>query len=403
MAGKAGKRVRDDRAPGQQAILLGDVSARAQSASCRDDDRGNSRFGQVGSGHFEFASRWMLIAKEQADVTTSNGCMENVLATRPELATLLEKSEPCLWRAAQTAATGHSQDWRVERGAGSEAAFGAGQADAPARADRQPPAARREHVYAALDLGTNNCRLLVARPTGNTFRVIDAFSRIVRLGEGLAATGRLNGNAMNRAVDALAVCAQKMRDRRVDRARLIATEACRAAENGEAFIARVLRETGLDLEIVDRETEARLAAAGCVPLIDRTTEGVVLFDIGGGSSELVWLGFEMQGGQRVPTLRGWISLPVGVVTLSERHGGVSVTPEGFEAMVDDVAAMAVRVRAQAGHRGRGRQSAYARERPVPSPPWRASICACRVTTGAASTVSGCRTARSTASSASCLP
>ena len=246
---------------------------------------------------------------------------------------------PCLWRAAQTAATGHSRDWRVERGAGSEAAFGAGQADAPARADRQPPATRREHVYAALDLGTNNCRLLVARPTGSTFRVIDAFSRIVRLGEGLAATGRLNGNAMNRAVDALAVCAQKMRDRRVDRARLIATEACRAAENGEAFVARVLRETGLDLEIVDRETEARLAAAGCVPLIDRTTEGVVLFDIGGGSSELVWLGFEMQGGQRVPTLRGWISLPVGVVTLSERHGGVSVTPQGFEAMVDDVAAM----------------------------------------------------------------
>jgi exopolyphosphatase/guanosine-5'-triphosphate,3'-diphosphate pyrophosphatase len=217
---------------------------------------------------------------------------------------------------------------------------GAGLDGAAARMRRPPP--RRDHVYAALDLGTNNCRLLVARPTGDTFRVIDAFSRIVRLGEGLAATGRLNDHAMNRAVDALGVCAQKMRDRRVDRARLIATEACRAAANGEAFIERVARETGLELEIVDRETEARLAAAGCVPLIDRRMDGVVLFDIGGGSSELVWLGFETRAGQRVPTLRGWTSLPVGVVTLSERHGGVRVTPEGFEAMVDDVAAMLAR-------------------------------------------------------------
>ena len=206
-------------------------------------------------------------------------------------------------------------------------------------AARQTGETRRGHVYAALDLGTNNCRLLVARPTGDNFRVIDAFSRIVRLGEGLGTTGRLSDQAMNRAVDALAVCAQKMRDRRVDRARLIATEACRAAENGEAFIERVLRETGLELEIVDRETEARLAAAGCVPLIDRRTDGVVLFDIGGGSSELVWLGFEAESGQRQPTLRGWTSLPVGVVTLSERHGGVSVTRQSFEAMVDDVAGM----------------------------------------------------------------
>lgn len=208
-------------------------------------------------------------------------------------------------------------------------------ADMPQRAHRT----QREHVYAALDLGTNNCRLLVARRMPDGFRVIDAFSRIVRLGEGLITTGRLSDAAMDRAVDALAICAQKMRDRGVNRARLIATEACRAAENGESFIARVARETGLNLEIVDRETEARLAAAGCVPLIDRRGEGVLLFDIGGGSSEVVWLGLKGPPTRREPTLRGWTSLPVGVVTLSERHGGVRVTREIFNDMIDDVATM----------------------------------------------------------------
>ncbi|WP_371260287.1 Ppx/GppA phosphatase family protein [Labrys sp. WJW] len=204
---------------------------------------------------------------------------------------------------------------------------------------RQGEQARRHHTYAALDLGTNNCRLLVARPTGEGFRVIDAFSRIVRLGEGLGASGSLHINAMGRAVDALAVCAQKMRDRRVDRARLIATEACRAADNGLLFVERVLKETGLDLEIVDRETEARLAAAGCIPLIDRNLDGVVLFDIGGGSSEIVWLDIDPTDRNRQPRVRGWTSLPVGVVTLSERHGGVRVTRESFERMVDDVSGM----------------------------------------------------------------
>ncbi len=222
-----------------------------------------------------------------------------------------------------------------------EGSSGAPAHHAPPLAVAQPRAGspRREHTYAALDLGTNNCRLLVARQAPEGFRVIDAFSRIVRLGEGLVSSGRLSDAAMDRAVDALGVCAQKMRDRGVDRARLIATEACRAASNGEIFIERVARETGLQLEIVDRETEARLAAAGCVPLIDRRGEGVMLFDIGGGSSEVVWLGLAGPHGRREPRLRGWISLPVGVVTLSERHGGVRVTREIFGAMVDDVAAM----------------------------------------------------------------
>src|SRR6516164_6394109 len=123
-------------------------------------------------------------------------------------------------------------------------------------------------TYAALDLGTNNCRLLVARPAGDSFRVIDAFSRIIRLGEGVSKSGRISDAAIERAVGALAVCRDKMRARGVTRARLIATEACRAAENGDAFRARVAEEVGLELEVIDRQTEATLAATGCTPLMD---------------------------------------------------------------------------------------------------------------------------------------
>lgn len=201
---------------------------------------------------------------------------------------------------------------------------------------------RPRRLYAALDLGTNNCRLLVARPEGASFRVVDAFSRIVRLGEGLAQTGRLSDAAMDRAVEALKVCRSKLRDRQVARARLIATEACRQAENGEAFIARVRDETGLALEIVDRKTEAQLAAQGCVPLADPRSRGVILFDIGGGSSEIVWLlprGPGRNGGPPTAEILGWTSLPVGVVTLAERHDGKHVTAESFARMVDEVAAM----------------------------------------------------------------
>ncbi len=142
-------------------------------------------------------------------------------------------------------------------------------------------------LYAALDLGTNNCRLLIAQPTRpGQFRVVDAFSRIVRLGEGLAATGRLSDEAMERSVEALRICAAKLRNRQIRMSRLIATEAARAAENGEAFLERVANETGLTLEIINRETEARLAVSGCSSLVGRETKSVVLFDIGGGSSEI---------------------------------------------------------------------------------------------------------------------
>jgi exopolyphosphatase / guanosine-5'-triphosphate,3'-diphosphate pyrophosphatase len=194
-------------------------------------------------------------------------------------------------------------------------------------------------TYAALDLGTNNCRLLVARPSGNSFRVVDAFSRIIRLGEGVSASGRISEAAIERALSALAICRNKMRNKGVTRARLIATEACRAAENGEQFRSRVMEELGLALEVIDRETEATLAATGCTPLIDPRADGVVLFDIGGGSSELVRLNrsHETQGGPPLPQIAGWISLPHGVVTLAERHGGYSISRDIYETMVGEVA------------------------------------------------------------------
>ncbi len=154
--------------------------------------------------------------------------------------------------------------------------------------DHDPRRSERR-AYAALDLGTNNCRLLIAEPAPYGFRVIDAFSRIVRLGEGLGSTDRLSDDAIDRTVDALAVCLGKMRSRGVVRSKSIATAACRLAVNGQAFVERVHREVGLDLEVVDRRTEAYLAVTGCAALADRNAESVVIFDIGGGSTEIVWL------------------------------------------------------------------------------------------------------------------
>ena len=199
--------------------------------------------------------------------------------------------------------------------------------------------APRSAVYAALDLGTNNCRLLMARPSRDGFRVVDAFSRIVRLGEGVSSSRRLSDDAISRTIEALKVCSNKMVHRGVKRARLIATEACRAAENRQDFMSRVESETGLRLEIIDRETEAALAAAGCAALADPKAESVVLFDIGGGSTEVVWLDAASEGRRSIrKRIRSWLSLPVGVVNLSERHGGRDVTVQSYQRMVDEVQA-----------------------------------------------------------------
>jgi exopolyphosphatase/guanosine-5'-triphosphate,3'-diphosphate pyrophosphatase len=183
----------------------------------------------------------------------------------------------------------------------------------PGRSSRREP---HRHTYGAIDLGTNNCRLLIARPTDGGFTVIDAFSRIVRLGEGLARRGELSDDAMDRAVGALGVCAEKLRRRNVSLSRSVATEACRRAKNGQSFADRVRRETGIALDIIDPAEEARLAVLGCHKLLEPGDGPAIIFDIGGGSTELVLIDQE----RGTPQIRAWWSAPWGVVSLTESEG-----------------------------------------------------------------------------------
>ena len=179
--------------------------------------------------------------------------------------------------------------------------------------DGRNPYRQVRRTYAALDLGTNNCRLLIARPSGTGFVIVDAFSRIVRLGEGLTASGRLSDAAIDRAISALSICADKLVRRGVHLSRAVATEACRRAENGQEFVDRVYRETGIALDIIDPGEEARLAVAGCHALLEEGDGPALIFDIGGGSTELV----ELLPGVGDPVIADWISIPWGVVSLSE--------------------------------------------------------------------------------------
>lgn len=243
------------------------------------------------------------------------------------------------WRAAYAApASGTAKDGGPAKSATSAL-----------RGPDAPGYSRKGPVYAALDLGTNNCRLLIARQAAPAtepggFQVLDSFCRIVRLGEGVSRTGRLGEAAMERTLAALKICRDRMHARHVTRARLIATEACRAARNSEAFLHRVHETLGLTLEIIDRETEAFLATAGCAALADPEAGGIVLFDIGGGSTEIVWLGrdgtgtgaYKPEDGALRSRVRAWKSMPLGVVTLAEQFGGEIVTDTIFEAMVEHV-------------------------------------------------------------------
>ncbi|WP_028640843.1 Ppx/GppA phosphatase family protein [Novosphingobium acidiphilum] len=178
-------------------------------------------------------------------------------------------------------------------------------------------------AYAAIDLGTNNCRLLIARPSGDHFVVIDAFSRVVRLGEGLAQSGRLSDAAMDRALAALHICADKLRRRNVHLARSVATEACRRATNGAEFIERVRNETGIRLDIITAREEARLAVLGCHILLEHGEGPAMIFDIGGGSTEMVLVDTT----DPVPRILDWQSVPWGVVSLTEVIGTVADSAE----------------------------------------------------------------------------
>ncbi|MEL6644623.1 MAG: Ppx/GppA phosphatase family protein [Pseudomonadota bacterium] len=197
-------------------------------------------------------------------------------------------------------------------------------------------------LYAALDLGTNSCRMLIAQPKGNQFHVVDSFSKSVQLGHGLETSGRLSRGSMQRTVQALRICQSKLKKHEVRRMRLVATEACRRASNAAQFIGYVERETGLELEIIETEEEARLAVISCAPLVSTKTDQLLVVDIGGGSTELVWIDLT-----RVPRVErpraimrlhsgfkgddspfpgarvvDWISVPLGVATLREQFDDV---------------------------------------------------------------------------------
>ncbi|MEO5335544.1 MAG: Ppx/GppA family phosphatase [Magnetospirillum sp. WYHS-4] len=189
-------------------------------------------------------------------------------------------------------------------------------------------------VYAAVDLGTNNCRMLIAQPRSSGFKVVGSFSRVVRLGEGLVSSDRLCDAAIDRAVEALAVCAQRMRERRVRQVRCVATEACRRAANTPDFLARVREETGLNLETITPEEEASLTLMGCVALLDRALPNALVFDIGGGSTEITWLDRQADGCLHT---QGFLSLPFGVVSLTERYGHDRLHPDQFESIVESIA------------------------------------------------------------------
>ena len=227
-----------------------------------------------------------------------------------------------------------NEDTRLRDGLG-PCASPAGAAAAGDGAQAEPTSG--SGVYAALDLGTNNCRLLIACPTGDGFRVVDSFSRIIRLGEGISATGTISDAAIERAIAALSICRDKIQSKKARRLRLIATEACRAASNADGFRDRVAAETGIRLEVIDRETEAALAVIGCSPLLDPKGRGAILFDIGGGSTELVRIERDPDQQDEAPRIKAWMSIPLGVVTLAEHFGGRDVTPQCYASMVREVA------------------------------------------------------------------
>ena len=189
-------------------------------------------------------------------------------------------------------------------------------------------------LYAALDLGTNNCRLLVAAPAGDGFRVVDSFNRVVRLGEGLHHTGRIAPAAVARALAALGEAAEHLARHDLRALRAVATEACRRAGNGGEFLARARAETGQPLAVISTREEAELAVESCAPLLRRAGRRALLFDIGGGSTELAWVRLPTDGG--TPELAGYVSLPIGVVTLAERCGADCLTETGFDRLVTEV-------------------------------------------------------------------
>ena len=187
--------------------------------------------------------------------------------------------------------------------------------------------------YAAIDLGTNNCRLLIAKAHGDTFRVIDSFSRIVRLGEGLSKSYLLNEKAIERTIEALQVCAKKMNAKGIIKSRAIATEACRQASNTGQFYKKILQETGIEFETISPEQEAQLTLDGCAQLLEKKTSQAILFDIGGGSTEIMWV---KNTSNEEAVVLAMLSMPIGVVSLSEQYADSTINVDQYEEIIAQV-------------------------------------------------------------------
>lgn len=198
-------------------------------------------------------------------------------------------------------------------------------------------ASAEAEVYAALDLGTNNCRLLIASPVYSageiwpSLRILDSYSRIVRLGEGLGNCGELSEDAMQRTAKALKVCRQKLNKHPKAVVRFVATEACRRATNGQQFLHSIASDVGMDIEIITNEEEAKLAFYGCSSLLGSHARKALTFDIGGGSTEFMWA--QRDHPEELPEVIGWSTIPYGVMNLSEQFGGTAFTEMYFDEIV----------------------------------------------------------------------
>lgn len=196
-------------------------------------------------------------------------------------------------------------------------------------------------LFAALDLGTNNCRMLIAAPDAERgVRVVDGYSRIVRLGEGLSQAGRLSDAAMARAYQALTACAQRIEARAPVAIGCVATQACRTATNGKTFLHRIRQDLGLDFQIIDAQEESRLAVLGCASLLEPEPDVTMIVDIGGGSTELSWVRPRdvLSQGTIAPVL-AWGSAPLGVVTLADEEDEPETDKQGwYESLVHRLAA-----------------------------------------------------------------
>jgi exopolyphosphatase/guanosine-5'-triphosphate,3'-diphosphate pyrophosphatase len=150
-------------------------------------------------------------------------------------------------------------------------------------------------------------------------KVIDSFAKIISLGEGIKQTGVLSEEAIERTIVALRACKKKLDSHRIYKMRAVATEACRQASNTKSLIERVNSEIGVDLEVISPQEEARLVLKGCSGVISDEKNYGILMDIGGGSTEVVWL--KINKGMTRPTISviDSISLPFGVVTISDTY------------------------------------------------------------------------------------